>query len=457
MRRNRRVVLRSAVAFGGAALIAAGGLAWANRCPATGIGYHLGGRNTQWKWDGWSWSEHVDNCHGNHTHHGHTGFLATAKKANGRVKITFEVEGDPWSPYPNIQSITGNDESFTVILATPFFNGKTCLKATPMSLGRNFSGVEVFCDAVTLEQGWLAGKLLNDGGNFRIITSGEAVRHDDYHDVDYGQATEHRVATRASQNLNSQMEGPYDGCGALCTEDKRGGAPKYVLDGQGDEVLDEDGFPQLDLDEDGNLQWSWLPQVATRLTSTVESNGDGTLTYTYVIQNLTGAAIPFNVAQVPVSATATGWSGTVSANSTVETSLTLACGDQDVCIENACLELRVDGANEVNEAVGGQIYVPENLLESTATCVISSITRSALPAQDHVTVLLSGGNAEDIFLFRQTAAGVVCVGEVHGSYVADQSCTVDAEDAPPGPVTYFVSVGKGVNKYNSETSVLENP
>jgi hypothetical protein len=455
MRANRYLVTAVGCALGvGGAVVSTHGRVWANRCPETGEGYELKGSNSQWSWVGHASSSHTPNDHGNNAHTGVTQFSATAYKAAGHQMFYSGGcgGGEPDEPF----QIWANDASFKVTLATPFFNGKKALQASPASLGTN-GGTTYYRATVEMKQGWGALELLNSGGNFRIeCGAGMAVRNDPYHDVDTGGRTSTWQRLKDWLFGCAQMQGPFDGCGALCLEDTRGGDPKYQLEGEDEVVLDEDGCPLLDLDGNGAMQWNALPQVTTRLTSTVTSNGDGTITYLYVIENLTENAIPFSVAQVPVSSIENGWSGTVAGNSSMQTSLTIGSGDEDLCTENACMELMVDGSPEVNESMGGQIYVPANRLEFTGTCVISSITASPLPAQNHVTILLAGGSAEDIYLYRETPTGAVCVGEMHGNYVADQSYTIESEDAPPGPVTYYVSVGTGVNKYNSESAETIN-
>jgi len=454
MRANKYVITGTGCALGLMIAVVASTrqTAMANRCPELGEGWDLIGMNSEWHWEGYASSSHTPNDHGDVGHTGVTKFSATAHK----------LPGHKWCPileWPSLETIGdqwGNDECFKVTLATPFFNGKKAIKASALVVGSD-AGVTYYSTTVNAKEGWSATRLLNSGGKFTIeMGAGAATRTDPYHDVDTGKPTSTWQRLKDWLFGCAQWQGPFDGCGALCLEDIRGGRPKYALDEEDEVVVDEYGNPQFDLDENGAIQWNALPQVTTRLTSTVESNGNGTITYLYVIENLTGDAIPFSVAQVPVSSTANGWSGTVPGNSSLQTSLTIGSGDEDMCTENACMELMVDGSTECNEAVGGQIYVPGNRLEFTGTCVITSITRTLLPVQNHVTILLAGGSAEDIYLFRQTATGADCVGEMHGSYVADETYTIDSEDAPSGTVSYYVSVGSGVNKYNSETAETIN-
>lgn len=430
----------------------------ANKCPEDKRGYVLWHSDARWKFEGGSHSIHSPNDHGDNPHVGITSFDVYAIQTDIDHDYWCYWHGfnDTWSGQCIGEADPVNEKSFTVTLTTPFFNGKAAMKATSPEVG-TMGNSPRYSAYVSLAHGWLAMRLLNADGTFKIECPGTPVstekRTDPYHDIDASTSTLMVMQTLWGPLLTTT--GSIWGCETIPMEDTRFGSPKLHRDEEGNPVLDESGVPTLDLDEDGAIQWRVMPHVTTRLSSSVASNGDGTVTYTYLLENLTADAIPFSVAQVPVSATQTGWTGTVSGNSSVQTTLTVDSGD--ICRENASLELKVDGAPDFNEAVGGQIYVPSNRGEFRGTCVINSVTHSLVPNTNHVTILLSGDGAQDIYVFRQTATGATCVGEMHGDYVAGQEYTVDADDPPSGTVSYYVSVGKGVNKYNSAAEETINP
>ncbi len=207
----------------------------------------------------------------------------------------------------------------------------------------------------------------------------------------------------------------------------------------GEPSLDSAG--DVEFDANGDVVWDVAPAPVARFTSSVSQSGS-TTTYTYLVEELAGEDRSFVVREVITAAHPSGWSDTVTANSSK--TLVVSVDDETTHTLNSQADL------DENDTVGGtyglpvRVYVPASMVSYDGDVSISSV--ALLPSGAYeVSFQVTGDDATDVVLFRMDDGVADPIVEDVGLFQPGVTYTIEDASPAPGTNTYMVATGVRTN------------